>query len=341
MLHAQITGSESLRDLETSFNAHRSCHYHLGLSEVHRSTLADANEKRAWQIYLQLFYALLHKFKKVKRSRLVRIANRIYTWDSTTIDLCLSVFDWARFRQTKGAIKLHVKYDHGHSIPTLFVVTDGKTHDLTVARRYPVEKNSVLLMDRAYTDFAFLHGVDEARAFFVTRLKSRIRYTVLARREVKGKRGITSDQTIRLTGEQTREKYPGPLRRIRYVNPKDGKKYVFLTNNFRWAASTIARLYKDRWQVELFFKWIKQHLKIKTFLGTSLNAVMTQICIAMIAFLLMALLKHRSQGSLSMLEIQRKIKSTLFHRLDLSTVIDGPPTEPASLYKTQLLLNLN
>jgi hypothetical protein len=341
MLHAQITGSESLRDLETSFNAHRSCHYHLGLSEVHRSTLADANEKRSWQIYMQLFYALLAKFKEVKRSRLVRIANKIYTWDSTTIDLCLSVFDWARFRQTKGAIKLHVKYDHGHSIPTLFVVTDGKTHDLTVARRYPVERNSVLLFDRAYTDFSFFHRVGEAGAFFVTRLKSKIRYTVLERREVRGKRGITSDETIRLTGGDTRKRYPGPLRRIGYVNPEDGKRYVFLSNNFHWAATTIARLYKCRWQVELFFKWIKQHLKVKTFLGTSLNAVMTQICIAMIAFLLMALLKHRSQGSLSMLEIQRKIKSTLFHRLDLSTVIDGPPTEPASLYKTQLLLNLN
>ena len=341
MLHAQITGSDSLRDLETSFNAHRSCHYHLGLSEVHRSTLADANENRPWQIYMQLFYRLLHQFKEVKRSRRVRIANNIYTWDSTTIDLCLSVFDWARFRQTKGAIKLHVKYDHGHSIPTLFVVTDGKTHDLTVARRYPVEKTSVLLMDRAYSDFAFLHGVEEAGAFFVTRLKSRIRYTVLERRDVRGKRGITSDQTIRLTAEHTREKYASPLRRIGYVNPQDGKKYVFLTNNFRWAASTVARLYRHRWQVELFFKWIKQHLKIKTFLGTSLNAVMTQICIAMIAFLLIALIKHRSQCSLSMLEIQRKIRSTLFHRLDLSTAIHGPPTALPSVWDNQLVLNLN
>jgi hypothetical protein len=341
MLHAQITGSDSLRDLETSFNAHRSCHYHLGLSEVHRSTVADANEKRSWQIYMQLFYALLDKFKGVKRSRPARIANKICTWDSTMIELCLSVFDWARFRQTKGAIKLHVNYDHGHSIPTVFVVTDGKTHDLTVARRYPVERNSVLLFDRAYTDFAFLHSVHHQGAFFVTRLKSRIRYTVLDRRRVNRKGGITSDQTIRLTGRETRKKYPGPLRRIRYVNPKDGKRYVFLTNNFQWAARTIARLYKCRWQVELFFKWIKQHLKVKTFLGTSLNAVMTQICIAMIAFLLIALIKHRSQSSLSMLEIQRKVKSTLFHRLDLNTVIHGPPTQPSALCENQLLLNLN
>jgi putative transposase len=341
MLYGQVTGSESLRDLETGFNAHRLSHYHIGVSEVHRSTLADANEKRPWKIYMGLFHALLGKFKDVKPSRPARIANKICTWDSTVIELCLSVFDWAQFRQTKGAIKLHVKYDHGHSIPTVFVVTDGKTHDLTVARRYSVEKNSVLLMDRAYADFAFLHRVDQQGAFFVTRLKSRIRYTVLERRRVNRKQGITSDQTIRMTGRKTRETYPGPLRRIRYVNPHDGKVYVFLTNNFTWAASTIARLYKCRWQVELFFKWIKQHLKVKTFLGTSLNAVMTQICIAMIVFVLVALIKHRSQSSLSMLQVQRKIKSSLFHRLDLSTVIHGPPTQPASVCENQLLLNLN
>jgi len=341
MLYGQVTGSESLRDLETGFNAHRFSHYHMGVSEVHRSTLADANEKRPWQIYMQLFHALLGKFKGVKPSRPARIANKICTWDSTMIELCLSVFDWARFRRTKGAIKLHVKYDHGHSIPTVFVVTDGKTHDLTVARRYPVEKNSVLVMDRAYTDFAFLNRVDQQGAFFVTRLKSKIRYRVLERRRANRKQGITSDQIIRLTGRKTRETYPDILRRIRYVNPKDGKVYVFLTNNFTWAACTIARLYKCRWQVELFFKWIKQHLKVKTFLGTSLNAVMTQICIAMILFVLVALIKHRSQSSLSMLQVQRKIKSTLFHRLDLSTVIHGPPTEPASACENQLLLNLN
>jgi len=224
---------------------------------------------------------------------------------------------------------------------TVFVVTDGKTHDLTVARRYPVERNSVLLIDRAYTDFAFFHSVHQGGAFFVTRLKSEIRYTVVERRQANRKRGITSDETIRMTGRDTRKKYPGCLRRIGYVNPEDGKRYVFLTNNFKWAASTIARLYKCRWQVELFFKWIKQHLKIKTFLGTSLNAVMTQICIAMIAFLLIALIKHRSQSSLSMLQIQRKVKSTLFHRLDLNTVIHGPPTQPSALCENQLLLNLN
>lgn len=341
LLYGQVTGSESLRDLETGFNAHRSSHYHMGVSDVHRSTLADANERRPWQIYMQLFYALLGKFKGLKRSRVVRVANRIYTWDSTTIDLCLSTFDWARFRQTKGAIKLHVKYDHGHSIPTVFVVSDGKTHDLTVARRYRVEKNSVLLMDRAYTDSAFLQGVNEQGAFFVTRLKSKIRYRVLQRRRANRKHGVTSDQIIRLTGRKTRDTYPDTLRRIRYVNPKDGKVYLFLTNHFTWAATTIARLYQCRWQVELFFKWIKQHLKVKTFLGTSLNAVMTQICIAMIVFVLVALIKHRSQSSLSMLQVHRRIKSSLFHRLDLETVIHGPPKEPTCACQNQLLLNLN
>lgn len=341
LLYGQVTGSESLRDLETGFNAHRSSHYHMGVSDVHRSTLADANERRPWQIYMQLFYALLGKFKGLKRSRVVRVANKIYTWDSTTIDLCLSTFDWARFRQTKGAIKLHVKYDHGHSIPTVFVVSDGKTHDLTVARRYRVEKNSVLLMDRAYTDSAFLQGVNEQGAFFVTRLKSKIRYRVLQRRRANRKHGVMSDQIIRLTGRKTRDTYPDTLRRIRYVNPKDGKVYLFLTNHFTWAATTIARLYQCRWQVELFFKWIKQHLKVKTFLGTSLNAVMTQICIAMIVFVLVALIKHRSQSSLSMLQVHRRIKSSLFHRLDLETVIHGPPKEPTCACQNQLLLNLN
>ncbi len=342
MLYAQIVGSESLRDLETSFNAHRSCHYHLGVSEVHRSTLADANENRAWQMYVQMFYAMVQKFKGLERSNPIRISNKLATWDSTTIELCLSVFDWAKFRQAKGALKLHVHYDHGYSIPTAFVVTDGKTHDVTVARRYRIERNSILLIDRAYTDFAFLHSVHQAGAFFVTRLKSNGRYKVIERRQANRKLGITSDHIIRMTGPLTKTKYPGALRRIRYVNPEDGKVYVFLRNNFRWAARTIARLYKCRWEVELFFKWIKQHLKIKTFLGTSFNAVMTQICIAMIAFVLFALIRRRSRCSLSNLEIQRTIRGTLFHRMDLAEVIHGSPArQPAISSNCQLMLNLN
>jgi len=342
MLYAQIAGSDSLRDLETSFNAHRSSHYHLGVSEIHRSTLADANEKRAWQIYMQLFHTMVNRFRALKRTNPIRISNKLCTWDSTTIQLCLSVFDWARFRQTKGAIKLHVHYDHGYSIPTAFVVTDGKTHDVTVARRYPIEKNSILLIDRAYTDFSFLHSIHQAGAFFVTRSKSNAKYEVIERRQANRKLGITSDHIIRMIGPLTRQKYPGPLRRIRYVNPEDGKVYVFLTNNFRWAARTIARLYKCRWEVELFFKWIKQHLKIKTFLGTSFNAVMTQICIAMIAFLLLALIKHRAKCSLSNLDIQRRVRAALFHRMDLDHLIHGPPDQqPLAYARGQLLLNLS
>ena len=340
MLHAQIRGNESLRDLETSFNAHRSCHYHLGLSEVHRSTLADANEKRSWQIYMQLFYRLLGKFKGVKRSRPARIANKLYTWDSTMIELCLSIFDWARFRQTKGAIKLHVNYDHGHAIPTVFVVSDGKTHDLTVARRYPVEKNSVLLLDRAYTDFAFLHGVDQEGAFFVTRLKSKIRYRVLERRRGNRKQGITSDQTIRLTGRETRKKYPGALRRIRYVNPEDGKKYVFLTNNFQWAASTTARLYKCRWQVELFFKWIKQHLKIKSSWGTSQNAVKIQVYSAIIAYCLVALVQIKLKVDRSTYEILQILSISLLDKTPLDELLTNQNYQDVKeLYCKQLKIN--
>ena len=291
---------------------------------------------------MQLFYIMASKFKELKRSNPIRISNKLFTWDSTTIELCLSVFDWAKFRQTKGAIKLHVKYDHGHSIPKVFVVTDGKTHDVKVARRYRIEKDSILLVDRAYTDFEFLHSIDQGGAFFVTRLKSNARYKVIERRKVNRKLGVTSDQTIRMTGPVTKKKYPGCLRRIRYVNPHDGKPYVFITNNFKWAPRTIARLYKCRWEVELFFKWIKQHLNIKTFLGTSLNAVMIQICVAIIAFLLIALIKHRSRSSLSCLEVQRKIKSTIFHRTDLDPLINGPPNQqPDHRLRNQLMLNLN
>jgi len=252
--------------------------------------------------------SLLNRCQGLAPGHDFRFKNQLYSLDASTIDLCLSVFPWADFRTTKGAIKLHVGLNHAGYLPEFVNLTEGKTGDVTIGRTLKFPRGSIVAIDRGYNDYAWYNQLTEKGIFFVTRLKSDASYRVVARRPILTEKGLTSDQSIEFTGPQTARKCPIQLRRIGYRDPETGKHYVFLTNNFKLAAKTIADIYKARWQVELFFKWIKQNLKIKSFLGTSKNAVMTQIWIALCVYLLLAFLKFQSKLKKSMQQILRLLQ---------------------------------
>jgi hypothetical protein len=277
MLFAQLAGRVSLRDICDSLQAQAGRLYHLGIRQVKKSTLADANNNRPAEFYQAFFEKTYQRCAAVAPGKKkFRFKNKLYSLDASTIDLCLSVFPWAKFRSTKGGVKLHALLDHDGYIPAFASITDAKTSDLAFARTLTLPAGSIVVADRAYIDFAWLYKLNERKNFLVTRLKRNIKYRVTERRPVLKSKGVTSDQTIVLTGPKASD-CPVPLRRIGYRDPESGRHYVFLTNNFSLAAKTIADIYKSRWEIELFFKWLKQNLKIKTFLGTSRNAVMTQI----------------------------------------------------------------
>src|SRR6202041_3229245 len=289
MAFAQLTYRESLRDIEACLSAQTAKLYHMGLREpVRRSTLADANESRDWRIYAEFAQRLIAQARRLYASESlgVDLTNSVYALDSTTIDLCLSVFPWAHFRSTKSAVKMHTLLDLRGNIPSFIHISDGKLADVHALDLLVPEPGAIYVMDRGYVDFARLHAMHQAGAFFVTRAKSNMkahrRYSAPTDRTT----GIVCDQTIALDGHYSRQHYPGRLRRIRFRDAETGKMLVFLTNNFDLPAVTIAALYKNRWQVELFFKWIKQHLRIKPFYGTSENAVKTQIWIAVSVYVL-------------------------------------------------------
>lgn len=288
LLYSQITQKDSLRDIETGLSAQSSRWYHLGLSGVHKSTLSDANTKRDYRIFEETFYHLLARCKDLTPKHKFRFKNPLYTIDATTIDLCLSVFPWAKFRKSKGAIKMHCLYNHSGALPSFLTVTDGKRHDVRVVKEtsFPLLPDSIISVDKAYIDYKWLYSLDEKGIWFVTRTKSNTDYLVIGQHETSGK-GVIIDQRILLQGILTKDKYPKQLRRIKYYDKERKKTLTFLTNNFKLAATTIAQIYKSRWQIELFFKWIKQNLKIKSFLGTSKNAVLIQIWIAMCYYLLL------------------------------------------------------
>ena len=248
------------------------------------------------------------------------------------------MFPWADFRATKGAIKLHVGLNHAGDLPEFVTITEGKAHDVTMGRMLQFPTGSIVVMDRAYNDYTWYKQLTEKGIFFVTRLKTNARYRVIERRPVRAGSGLTSDQTIELTGSQAAMKCPIPLRRIGYRDPETGKHYVFLTNHFKLAAKTIADIYKARWQVELFFKWIKQNLKIKSFIGTSKNAVLTQIWIALCVYLLLAFLKFQSRLGRSMQQLLRLLQLNLFEKRDLMALLRGDPLEPAQAHLNQLAL---
>ncbi len=330
MATAQLSGRSSLRDVVSNLSAQVAKLYHLGAALVSRSSLARVNEKQPYALYEQLAGKLLAQCQARAPRHGFRFKNKLYSLDASTIDLCLSVFPWAKFRTTKGAVKLHVGLDHDGMLPSFLSITDGKTHDITAARTLQLPKGSIVVMDRGYTDYAWYNQLNTQGIFFVTRLRKNARYRVTERRSVRKSKGLTSDQTIELAGAKAAN-CPVALRRIGFKDTETGIQYYFLTNNFKLAASTIAEIYKARWQIELFFKWIKQNLKIKSFLGTSRNAVMTQIWIAICVYLSLAYLKFASQISLSMQQILRLLQLNLFERRLLhELLVGGPPEPPAS-----------
>jgi len=289
MAFAQLTYRESLRDIEVSLSAQASKLYHMGFREpVRRSTLADANESRDWRIYADFAARLIIQARALYASENLglELSNTVYALDSTTIDLCLSVFPWAHFRTTKAAVKMHTLLDLRGSIPSFIHVSDGKLHDVHALDLLTPEAGAIYVMDRGYVDFARLHRLHLAGAFFVTRAKSNLKAHRVYSAPTDRDTGILCDQTIALEGFYSKQDYPTYLRRVRFKDPETGKTLVFLTNQMSLPAATICALYKSRWQVELFFKWIKQHLRIKQFFGTSENAVKTQIWIAVSVYVL-------------------------------------------------------
>jgi hypothetical protein len=321
---AQLTYRESLRDIETCLRAMQPKLYHMGIrGRIARSTLADANEKRDWRIYADFAQVLIALARVLYAGDTfgVALAQTAYVFDATTIDLCLTLFPWARFRKRKAAVKLHTLLDLRGSIPSFIHITEGKTHDVTVLDELVVEPGAFYIMDRGYIDFGRLYALSQGGAFFVVRAKRNLAYARRASRPVDKATGLRSDQTIVLTGPKSSQEYPAPLRRISYVDAETGKRFVFLTNHFTLPALTIPQLYECRWQVELFFKWIKQYLRIKAFYGTSPNAVKTQIWIAISVYVLVAILKKTLKLDRSLGEILQILSVTLFEKDELYQVL--------------------
>lgn len=323
MMMGQISDRRSLRDMISNITAQAHRLYHLGSTALARTTLSRINNDKPYQLYEALFDKLLQRCQSHVPGHKFRFKNALYSLDATTIDLCLSVFPWADFRTTKSGIKLHVGLNHRGHLPEFVRVTEAAIHDVTVGRTLDLPKGSIVAVDKGYNDYGWYNQLSDKGIFFVTRLKSNAKYRVVERRAVIASRGLTCDQSIEFTGLVTAKKCPMVLRRIGYRDPETDKRYVFLTNNFELAAKTIAEIYKARWEVELFFKWIKQNLRIKTFVGTSKNAVMTQIWIAMITYLLLAFIKFRSKLGMTLQEILRLLQLNLFEKRDLMALLRG------------------
>jgi transposase len=323
MAFAQLTGRESLRDIETCLRSLGSSLYHAGFrGNISRSTLADANEKRDWRIYQDFAQVLIAQARSlyVNEEFGVTLDNAVYALDSTTIDLCLTLFPWAQFRKHKSAVKMHTLLDLKGSIPCFIHITSGKVHDVNVLDVLPLEAGAFYVMDKAYTDFERLYNFTKSMAFFITRAKNNLAFTRCNYRQVDKATGLRSDQTIRLKVPKSLQFYPDYLRYITYYDADTNKRFAFLTNNFTLDALTIALLYKCRWKIELFFKWIKQHLRIKAFFGTSENAVKTQIWIAVSIYLIVAIMKKEMNLHQSLYEIPQ-ILSILIFQKDLVTQV--------------------
>jgi len=320
MAFAQLTYRESLRDIEACLRAQRNKLYHMGIrSNISRNTLANANKVRDWRIYAEFAHSLINTARTlyVNDDFGVELDQTVYALDSTTIDLCLSVFPWAKFRGAKAAIKLHTLLDLRGSIPSFIHISDGKLHDVNVLDHLIPEPGAFYVMDRGYLDFKRLHQLHQYAAFFVIRAKSNLQCRRLYSHPVQKRTGLRCDQTVVLTGFYPSQHYPGKLRRIKYHDTVTDKTLIFLTNNFLLPPLTIAKLYRCRWQVELFFKWIKQHLRIKSFFGTTENAVKTQIWIAVSVYVLVAIVKKRLGLDLSLYTILQILSVTIFERMPL------------------------
>jgi len=324
MAFAQLTYRESLRDIEACLSAQPAKLLHMGFrGPVRRSTLADANEVRDWRIYAEFAQRLIAQARRLYagESLLGDLDSTVYALDSTTMDLCLSLFPWAHFRSTKSAVKMHTLLDLRGNIPSFIHISDGKLHDVNALDLIVPEAGAIYVMDRGYVDFARLYVLHQAGAFFVTRAKSNLNAHRVYSARTDRTTGVIADQTIRLDGHYTKQEYPGHLRRVRFRDAKTGKTLVFLTNQTALPALTICDLYKSRWQVELFFKWIKQHLRIKKFYGTSENAVKTQIWIAVSVYVLVAIVRKRLKLDVSLYTLMQVFSVTVFERSSVESVI--------------------
>jgi hypothetical protein len=327
MLYAQARGLKSLRDLEISLRSQRRKWYHLGLESVARSTLSDANNTRSADIFRDLYYDFYHRCQSLAPGHKFRFKSPLYTMDSSLISLCLSTCPWASYRQRKGALKLHALLDHSGYLPAFITVTSGRCHDVKVVKDdsygFPtLQPDSMLTVDRGYYDFKWFYSLNLNRVSFITRAKKNLAFELVGQQDIPKNKGVISDRIIRLTGAREKKVYPTTLRLISFYDKESNRELVFLTNNFNLSASTIAELYKHRWQIEIFFKWIKQNLKIKTFLGTSENAVMTQIWIALIYYLLLAFIKFQTRYALSLHEFIRLIGEVLLEYVDIIEVLN-------------------
>ncbi len=330
MAFAQLTWRESLRDIEASLSANASKLYAMGFrSAVRRSTLADANESRDWRIWSDLAAVLIRRARKLYANDAlgVDLDKTVYALDSSTIDLCLSLFDWAPFRSTKAAIKLHTLLDLRGAIPAFIHISDGKLHDVNVLDLLSFEAGAFYVMDRGYVDFARLYALHQVGAFFVTRAKSPMDARRVYSAATDRSTGIISDQQVMLNGHYSAKKYPEHLRRVRFKDPESGKTLIFLTNNTALPALTIAALYKSRWQVELFFKWIKQHLRIKKFLGNSENAVKTQVWCAVATYVLIAIVKKELQLDASLYTCLQILSVSVFEKTQISCALQADASQ--------------
>jgi hypothetical protein len=330
MAFAQLTYRESLRDIEACLRAQSSKLYRMGIhARISRSTLADANEVRDWRLYAQFAQSLIGIARRLYATERfgVDLKETVYALDATTVDLCLTLFPWAPFRSTKAAVKLHTLLDLRGNIPTFLHISDGKLHDVNCLDLLLPEAGAFYVMDRAYIDFERLFRFHEAGSFFVIRAKSNLKAERRYSHPVDKTTGLLCDQTVVLSGFYARQNFDTPLRRIKYRDPTTRKRLVFLTNHFALPALTIAELYRQRWQIELFFKWIKQHLRIKAFFGTSENAVKTQIWIAVSVYVLVAIVKKRLNLSISLYEMLQILSLTMFERIPLDQLLMKTDTD--------------
>lgn len=321
LLYAQAADKDSLREIEQGMEVNDPRLYHLGLKGVKRSTLSDANRKRPCEIFEALFYKLVERCQTLTPKHKFKFKNPLYTWDATLISLCLSLFPWSKFGKTKGALKLHVQLNHKGNIPDFIVASPAFHHEsMVVKRHFQIIPDSIYCFDRGYNDYSLYRRIDNARAFFVTRAKDNMQYTVTGQHACPLKNGVLSDEIIELTNDEHQKQ----LRLVRYYDHDSGELFEFLTNNFRLSAKTIADIYQSRWQIEAFFKWLKQNLKIKTFLGTSQNAVLSQIWVAMCYVLLLAYIKYQTSFKKSLFYLHKLIQDALFSRLTLIDLIKAP-----------------
>jgi hypothetical protein len=324
LAYAQLSGRDSLRDIETCLNSHKEKLYHVGFrGDVSRTTLADANERRDWHIFEDFGQALIGVAQKLYRDEplAIELKQPLFAFDSSTIDLCLSLFPWAEFRSTKAAVKMHTLIDLRGSIPTFVAITAGKVNDVKMLDKVPVQGGAVYTMDRGYIDYARLYAIHKQGAFFVIRAKDNLKFQRLYSKPKDKDAGVRADQVVTLKTMKSRKGYPEQLRRVSYVDKELNKRLVFLTNNFDISAKMVADVYKQRWQVELFFKWIKQHLRIKSFYGTSINAVKSQIWIALCIYLLVAITKKRLGIECSLYTFLQILEVNLFEKKPISLLV--------------------